>query len=65
MEGLPNLPPHLQGEFMKQMENMQMKDSLRWVLESTSFVLLYDVIERQPSLREQILICGSISISSN
>eukprot|EP00956_Cyclotella_meneghiniana_P040631 scaffold201305_cov70-Cyclotella_meneghiniana.AAC.1 len=29
MEGLPNLPPHLQGEFMKQMENMQMKDSLR------------------------------------
>jgi hypothetical protein len=29
MEGVPNLPPHLQGEFMKQMENMQMKDSLR------------------------------------
>ncbi|KAL3765330.1 hypothetical protein ACHAWO_010019 [Cyclotella atomus] len=34
MEGVPNLPPHLQGEFMKQMENMQMKDSLRsvWLL---------------------------------
>ena len=36
MEGLPNLPPHLQGEFMKQMENMQMKDSLRYVLDTLS-----------------------------
>eukprot|EP00804_Cyclotella_cryptica_P021047 CCRYP_021160-RA/>CCRYP_021160-RA protein AED:0.03 eAED:0.03 QI:74/1/1/1/0/0/2/625/96 len=29
MEGIPNLPPHLQGEFMRNLENIQMKDSLR------------------------------------
>ena len=28
MEGVPNLPPHLQGEFMQNLEQMQMKDSL-------------------------------------
>ncbi|KAL3774382.1 hypothetical protein HJC23_012158 [Cyclotella cryptica] len=28
MEGIPNLPPHLQGEFMRNLENIQMKDSL-------------------------------------
>lgn len=28
MDQVQNLPPHLQGEFMKNMEQMQMKDSL-------------------------------------
>ncbi|KAL3772364.1 hypothetical protein ACHAW5_010366 [Stephanodiscus triporus] len=28
MEGVQNLPPHLQGEFMKTLEHMQIKDSL-------------------------------------
>ena len=28
MDGVQNLPPHLQGEFMKTLEQMQMKDSL-------------------------------------
>ena len=28
MEGVQNLPPHLQGEFMKTLEQMQIKDSL-------------------------------------
>ena len=28
MDGVQNLPPHLQGELMKNLEQMQMKDSL-------------------------------------
>ncbi|KAL7525375.1 hypothetical protein ACHAXR_000984 [Thalassiosira sp. AJA248-18] len=28
MDGVQNLPPHIQGEFMKTLEQMQMKDSL-------------------------------------
>ena len=32
MDGVQNLPPHLQGEFMKTLEQMQIKDSLMWVL---------------------------------
>lgn len=28
MDGVQNLPPHLQGEFMKSLEQMQIKDSL-------------------------------------
>ncbi|GKY91881.1 hypothetical protein MPSEU_000159700 [Mayamaea pseudoterrestris] len=28
MEGVQNLPPHQQQQFMKEMENMQLKDSL-------------------------------------
>jgi len=28
MEGVQNLPPHQQQTFMKEMENMQLKDSL-------------------------------------
>mmetsp|Transcript_33918 Transcript_33918/g.82026 ORF Transcript_33918/g.82026 Transcript_33918/m.82026 type:complete len:95 (+) Transcript_33918:58-342(+) len=28
MEGVQNLPPHQQGEFMKSLEQMQIKDSL-------------------------------------
>jgi hypothetical protein len=28
MEGVQNLPPHMQGEFMKTLEQMQIKDSL-------------------------------------
>mmetsp|Transcript_23502 Transcript_23502/g.42085 ORF Transcript_23502/g.42085 Transcript_23502/m.42085 type:complete len:95 (+) Transcript_23502:257-541(+) len=28
MDGVQNLPPHVQGEFMKTLEQMQMKDSL-------------------------------------
>ncbi|KAL7433287.1 hypothetical protein ACHAXH_002049 [Discostella pseudostelligera] len=28
MEGIQNLPPHVQGEFMKTLEQMQIKDSL-------------------------------------
>ena len=36
MEGVPNLPPHLQGEFMQNLEQMQMKDSLSWVLFETT-----------------------------
>mmetsp|Transcript_31018 Transcript_31018/g.58933 ORF Transcript_31018/g.58933 Transcript_31018/m.58933 type:complete len:95 (+) Transcript_31018:147-431(+) len=28
MEGVQNLPPHMQGEFMQTLEQMQMKDSL-------------------------------------
>lgn len=38
MEGIPNLPPHLQGEFMRNLENIQMKDSLRWVVSYCVFV---------------------------
>ena len=29
MEGVQNLPPHQQQQFMREMENMQLKDSLR------------------------------------
>jgi hypothetical protein len=29
MEGVQNLPPHQQQQFMKELENMQLKDSLR------------------------------------
>lgn len=32
MEGVQNLPPHQQQEFMKHLENMQMKDGLLYVL---------------------------------
>ena len=28
MEGVQNLPPHMQGEFLKTLEQMQIKDSL-------------------------------------
>jgi len=31
MEGVQTLPPHQQQEFMKVLEQMQMKDSLSWV----------------------------------
>ena len=32
MDGVQNLPPHLQGEFMKNLEHMQIKDSLMYVI---------------------------------
>ena len=32
MEGVQNLPPHQQQAFMKNLEQMQMKDSLKYVL---------------------------------
>mmetsp|Transcript_23151 Transcript_23151/g.48906 ORF Transcript_23151/g.48906 Transcript_23151/m.48906 type:complete len:97 (-) Transcript_23151:224-514(-) len=28
MDGVQNLPPHIQGQFMQNLEQMQMKDSL-------------------------------------
>ena len=41
MEGVQNLPPHMQGEFMKTLEQMQIKDSLMW---DSFFMLSRDTV---------------------
>jgi hypothetical protein len=40
MEAVQNLAPHQQQAFMKEMEHMQLKDSLRYVVNDGVLVVL-------------------------
>ncbi len=44
MDGVQNLPPHVQGQFMQNLEQMQMKDSLTWVDSCRYMLFLVELI---------------------